>query len=153
MTACEDADGRMAPVMKFSDNPEKTTNPGLKQVWRIRDTRGAAVADVLALDSGDVEALEPGRRSRFWHPSADYRHFYHIIEVPPQPLLKKCFAGGKRCGSQPSLEEIRSYSAADLETFDFTYKRLLNPHGYKVSISEKLRNLKLELIQRHLGDL
>jgi len=28
MTACEDADGRMEPVMKLSDNPEKTTNPG-----------------------------------------------------------------------------------------------------------------------------
>jgi nicotinate phosphoribosyltransferase len=153
MTACEDADGQMAPVMKFSDNPEKTTNPGLKQVWRIRDSQGAAVADVLALDPDDAEALEPGRRSRFWHPSADYRHFYHIIEAPPQPLLKERFAGGKPCGPQPSLEEIRSHSAADLETFDSTYKRRLNPHGYKVSITEKLRSLKLELIQRHIGDL
>jgi nicotinate phosphoribosyltransferase len=37
MAACEDSHGRMMPVMKFSDNPEKTTNPGLKQVWRIKD--------------------------------------------------------------------------------------------------------------------
>jgi len=153
MTACEDADGEMAPVMKFSDNPEKTTNPGLKQVWRIRDKNGAAVADVLALDSFKPEEMKPDRRCRFWHPSADYRHFDHVIEAPPQPLLKKYLAAGKLCGPLPSLDEIRSHSAADLETFDSSYKRRLNPHGYKVSITEDLRSLKLELIQRHLGDL
>ena len=153
MAACEGADGRMSPVMKFSDNPEKTTNPGIKQVWRLRDSKGAALADVLALNDDEIEALRPGNRGRFWHPAADYRHFYHIIETPPQPLLKERFAGGEPRGPQPSLDDIRSHCAADLETFDSTYKRLLNPHGYKVSITEKLRSLKLELLQRHIGDL
>jgi nicotinate phosphoribosyltransferase len=153
MTACEDAGGRMAPVMKFSDNPEKTTNPGIKQVWRIRDSKGAALADVLALDDDDIKAMQPGERGRFWHPAADYRHFFHILEAPPQPLLKERFANGKLRGPQLSLAEIRSYSAADIETFDATYKRLLNPHGYKVSITEKLRSLKLELLQHYIGDL
>jgi len=154
MTACEDANGQMAPVMKLSDNPEKTTNPGPKQVWRIKDSQGAALADVLALDSAaDTEIIESGYRYRFWHPSADYRHFYHITEWAPQPLLKKLIADGKPCGPQPSLDAIRAYSAADLETFDSTYKRLLNPHVYKVSITEKLRDLKLDLIKNHLGDL
>jgi len=154
MTSCEDADGRMEPVMKLSDNPEKTTNPGPKQVWRIKDNQGAALADVLALDSADdTEIIELGYRYRFWHPSADYRHFYHITEWAPQPLLKKYIADGKACGPQPSLKEIRAHSAADLDTFDSTYKRRLNPHVYKVSITEKLRDLKLELIKRHLGDL
>jgi hypothetical protein len=48
MAACEDPEGRMIlnrdqrskvplliPVMKFSDHPEKTTNPGVKQIWRF----------------------------------------------------------------------------------------------------------------------
>jgi len=154
MTACEDTDGRMAPVMKVSDNPEKTTNPGPKQVWRIRDHQGAALADVLSLDSGaDAETLKLGYRYRFWHPSADYRHFYHITEWQPQPLLKKYIADGKPCCPQPSLDEIRAHSTDDLETFDSSYKRLLNPHVYKVSITEKLRELKLELITSHLGEL
>jgi len=153
MTACEDANGRMAPVMKFSDNPEKTTNPGTKQVWRIKDNNGMALADVLALDDDDIQALRPGERGRFWHPAADYRHFYHTIESPLQPLLKERLSGGELCGPLPSLDEIRSHSAADLETLDATYKRLLNPHGYKVSITEKLRSLKLELLQHYIGDL
>jgi nicotinate phosphoribosyltransferase len=153
MTACEDADGKMAPVMKFSDNPEKTTNPGIKQVWRIKNSQGAALADVLALDDEDAGELKPGYRACFWHHSADYRHFYHVMGEPPQPLLKKYLADGEPCRPQPTLDEIRAYSAADFETFDSTYKRLLNPHRYKVSITEKLRDLKLELIKSQLGDL
>jgi nicotinate phosphoribosyltransferase len=53
----------------------------------------------------------------------------------------------------PPLAEIKACAAASLESFDSTYKRLLNPHIYKVSITEKLRSLKLELIQKHLGNM
>jgi nicotinate phosphoribosyltransferase len=135
--------------MKFSDNPEKTTNPGIKQVWRIKDSQGATIADVLAL--ADAEMPEPGHRCCFWHPSADYRHFYQVIEGEPQMLLQQYLADGKPCKSQPPLNEIRAQSIADMETFDPTYKRLLNPHVYKVSITEELRSLKLKLIEKHLG--
>jgi nicotinate phosphoribosyltransferase len=156
MAACEDVQGcrsacaPMIPVMKFSDNPEKTTNPGIKQVWRFKDNNGSAIADVLALDGpGETETFEPGSRLRFWHPSADYRHFNHIVEALPQPLLKKRLENGKPCAPQPTPAEIRAHAAADLETFDSTYKRLLNPHVYKVSVTERLRDLKLELINKN----
>jgi nicotinate phosphoribosyltransferase len=156
MAACENSAGQMIPVMKFSDNPEKTTIPGLKQVWRIRDGNGSPLADVLALDgipdnNRETETLEKGGRYCFWHPSADYRHFFQVIEAAPQPLLKKRIAVGEPCGSYPSLDDIRAHCEADLETFDSTYKRLLNPHIYKVSVTEKLRNLKLDLIKNHLS--
>ena len=139
------------PVMKFSDNPGKTTNPGIKQVWRIRDGSGAAVADIMSID-GDDDALKQGQSYCFWHHSADYRHFLHTIEGSAEPLLKKRIDCGNLIGEQPSLAEIKAYTAANLDTFDATYKRLLNPHMYKVSITEKLRSLKLELIQKHLGN-
>jgi nicotinate phosphoribosyltransferase len=150
MAACEDAQGRMVPVMKFSDNPEKTTNPAIKQVWRFKDENGSAIADVLALDGpGEAETFEQGSHCRVWHPSADYRHFNHIVEAIPQPLLKKRLENGKPCCPQPTPSEIRAHAAAELETFDSTYKRLLNPHVYKVSVTEKLRDLKLELIGKN----
>ena len=139
------------PVMKFSDNPEKTTNPGVKQVWRVKDENGGAVSDVLGADDG-TDTLKEGHRYSFWHPSADYRHFQHAIEGSADPLLKKRMENGVVTEKQPSLAEIKAYAAADLEHFDSTYKRLLNPHVYKVSITEKLRNLKLELIQKHFGN-
>ena len=154
LAAREDETGRMIPVMKFSDNPEKTTNPGVKQVWRIKDGNGAAVADALGLDDpADPDPLEKGKRCRLWHPGADYRHFYHEIEGSVEPLLKQRLANGEASAPSPSLAAIRARAAADLECFDSTYKRLLNPHVYKVSITEKLRGLKLELIRNYLGDL
>jgi len=158
MSACEDKNGKLKPVMKFSDNPEKTTNPGVKQIWRLRDDRGAPVADVLALDSSDgtsadgsegapeAESFERGGRKRFWHTSGDYRHFFHEIGEEPEPLLKMRLNKGQRQGPRLSLAEIRSFSGQGLETFDSTYKRILNPHTYKVSMTEKLRGLKLELL-------
>jgi len=139
-----------APVMKFSDNPDKTTNPGVKQVWRVKDKMGFAVADVMSLDDTS-DALEEGKSYSFWHPSADYRHFIHTIDGSLQPLLKKRVVDGELIGNQPALAEIKARAAADLDSFDSTYKRLLNPHIYKVSITGKLRDLKLELIQKHLG--
>jgi nicotinate phosphoribosyltransferase len=145
----------MIPVMKFSDNPEKTTNPGIKQVWRIRDGQGMAVSDVLGLDDGPwgKDSFVSGNSYTFWHPAADYRHFYHTLDGSAEPLLKPHLEDGKPVGTPPSLEEIRKHVKADLENFDDSYKRLLNPHVYKVSISQSLRSVKLELIKNYLGDL
>ena len=154
MSACEDKNGNMVAVMKFSDNPEKTTNPGVKQIWRLRDEHGAPVADVLALDGPDeAETFKQGSRLRFWHNSGDYRNFFHEISAEPQPLLKMRLNKGQRQGPRLSLAEIRSFSGQELETFDSTYKRLLNPHVYKVSMTEKLRNLKLELINSFVNNM
>ena len=33
--------------------------------------------------------------------------------------------------------------------FDDSYKRILNPHIYKVSISEKLKDLKLSFLKNY----
>jgi nicotinate phosphoribosyltransferase len=152
LTAREDASGALLPTIKFSDNPEKTTNPGLKQVWRLRDAQGMSVADVLGLEDG-AEAPVPGNRYTFWHPAADYRHFYHTLDGAVEPLLKLRLEGGALTAPPPSLETIRTHVRADLETFDASHKRLLNPHVYKVSITGSLRQLKLDLIQAYLGDL
>jgi len=58
---------------------------------------------------------------------------------------------GALCRTLPSLAGIREYSMRSLEAFDSSYKRLLNPHVYKVSITEKLRSLKLDLITNFPG--
>ena len=153
LAAREDGDG-LRPAMKFSDNPEKTTTPGVKQVWRVKDSQGMAVADVLSLKEGErPDLIEQGKRYSFWHPAADYRHFYHSVEGSVEGLLKKQLEGGKLCAASPELGEIRKRVKAELDTLDQSYKRILNPHIYKVSITEALRNLKRGLIKNYLGDL
>ena len=44
----------MIPAIKFSDNPEKTTNPGIKNVYRLYDADGMAKADILALEDEQI---------------------------------------------------------------------------------------------------
>jgi nicotinate phosphoribosyltransferase len=155
LAARDDGKGGLVPVMKFSDNPEKNTTPGVKQVWRIKDIRGMTVADVLSRedDPAGPEIIAPGNRYVFWHPSADYRHFYHTVEGSVEPLLTLRFARRELTAVSPSLREIQKKVQADLETFDTSYKRFLNPHIYKVSMTPKLRTLKLDLIRNYLGDL
>ena len=151
MAARDNEKGCFEAVMKLSDNPEKTTNPGVKQVWRIKDNQGLYVADILTLeDDQNPDLIEKGQTYIFWHPSADYRHFSHTVMGDAEPLLSKKLERGIPIGKGPSLEEIRELVRQGLESLDNSYKRFLNPHIYKVSISEALRTLKLNLINSHL---
>jgi nicotinate phosphoribosyltransferase len=150
LAARNDGAGGFSPVMKFSDNPEKTTTPGIKQVWRIKDASGMAVADVLGLDGIDI--LKKGQRYSFWHTSGDYRCFHHHLDGSVTPLLTKRIENGKLIAPRVKLTEIQKKTQAELDSFDASYKRLLNPHIYKVSITDNLRNLKLELMKQFLGE-
>jgi nicotinate phosphoribosyltransferase len=112
------------------------------------------VADVLALDDPEnPDTLEKGRRYAFWHPMADYRHFYHVLEGSAEPLLKIRIKAGCSTTENSSLDVLRSKVRTNLESLDQSYKRILNPHIYKVSITERVRTLKLELINTYLGEL
>jgi nicotinate phosphoribosyltransferase len=154
LAAMEDETGGLRAAIKFSENPEKTTNPGVKQVWRIRDSLGLCVADVLALEGPEEdESFEKGETYTFWHPSADYRHFSHTLSGSAERLLKKRLEKGSLPAGLPSLENIRALVRRELDSLDQSYKRILNPHIYKVSVTGKLRSLKLELIKNYLGDL
>jgi len=128
----------LQPTMKLSDNPEKTTNPGVKQVWRLFNDDGTAKADVLTLEG---ETIEAGISRRFYHPSNDYQSF---IYTPSQahPMLAKKMENGKQLGKMESLSEIRCRVQAGLELFDRSFKRILNPHIFKVALTEHIRDLK-----------
>ena len=140
----------MIPAMKFSDNPEKTTNPGIKNVWRLYDADGMAKADILALEQ---ETITENLEKRFFHPSVDYRQF---VFTPAKviPLLHKRIEKGNliipEIPPAEQLQKARKTLLSQLETFHGSYKRLLNPHIYKVSITEELKNLKLEFIKARI---
>lgn len=141
---------KMVATMKFSDNPEKTTNPGIKNLWRLYDSDGMAKADILALDSEDIKI---GELRRFYHPSIDYRQFA-FSPAKVEMLLKKRLASGNRTVKAPSSKEAifaaRENAKKQLETIDSSYKRILNPHIYKVSITEELKALKLGFIEARI---
>ena len=69
------------------------------------------------------------------------------------PLLTERIRDGEQVREPSSLDDIRALTRYDLETFDGSYKRIRNPHLYKVSIMPELRDLKLRLINNFLSGL
>jgi nicotinate phosphoribosyltransferase len=137
-----DPEGQSRPVMKFSDNPEKSTNPGVKNLWRLYDQKGAARLDLIS--SGEEE-IQEGVEYLAHHPSADLRQL-KIVPARVEPLLFKVMERGNRTQELPDIVQIQKFMKERIQTFDSTYLRLLNPHIYKVSITDRLYDLKVSLI-------
>ncbi len=140
----------LIPTMKFSDNPEKNTNPGIKNVWRLYDEEGMIKADIVALEGEDLDFT---KENRFYHPSIDYRQFaFKPTQV--EPLLVKRMEKGNlsrpRLPDGEQLLESNRRMKKQLANLDSSYKRFINPHIFKVSISEELKNLKLTFIQERI---
>jgi nicotinate phosphoribosyltransferase len=140
--------GGFEPTMKFSDNPDKSTNPGVKQLVRLYDAEGKAQADLLTLDG---ESPSAGEELILHHPSADWRRL-RLRPAAVRPLLSKVMAGGRALGGAPALADIRAGLRGRFDGFDSTYLRLLNPHLYKVSISSALLEMKLGFIGKYMKD-
>ena len=143
--------GKWLPALKVSESPAKTPNPGHKLVWRLYDQRGKATADLLSLDDEQLEQMD---RILMRHPSEPNKHRSlikgEITEI--EPLLVDVLVEGKRVLGKTTIEEMRARRMADVERLDPGVKRLMNPHIYHVSLTERLWNLKQSLIASALGN-
>ena len=66
-------------------------------------------------------------------------------------LLVPVFIDGRQVYQSPSVMEIQAYAKADMATMWDEYRRLMQPHIYKVDLSDKLYDLKKRLIREHTG--
>jgi nicotinate phosphoribosyltransferase len=135
------------PTIKVSNNPEKVTNPGVKQVWRFTNAEGSPLADLIGLED---EPPAPGSPIRFHHPMGDYRSFSLRDYADMTPLLSLRMKDGKILEGSPGVQALRARAIDGLARLDDTYKRLINPHVYRVSLSTGLRDLKARLIRENL---
>jgi nicotinate phosphoribosyltransferase len=138
--------GEWKPAIKISETPLKTPNPGNKKAWRVYDQRGMATLDLLTLDHEDPWQLTQFRAQ---HPSDPLK--FRIIKQSEigsyEPLLVDIFKEGKLVYQSPTIEQMREQRIKDLSHLDEGVKRLLNPHIYHVSLTEKLWDLKQELVR------
>lgn len=142
--------GELRPTIKVSNQPAKTTNPGLKQFYRFRDATGSPLADLITLDS---EEIMEGRRYTFHHPDLSARRFEMAHYASIEPMLTLHMQDGRRLVPRKSLPEIQEHCRSSLDEFDMTYKRIINPHIYKVSLSNELASLKRELIDQYTTEI
>lgn len=138
--------GHWRPAIKISENPAKTPNPGHKRVWRLYDTRQQATADLLSLADEDPREMPV---LRLHHPTEPYTHrtlaqndLSHI-----EPLLTAVLRDGEQVYDPPDIPAIRRQRQADLDRLDAGVKRIINPHIYHVSLTERLWQVKQSLIR------
>ncbi|MFC4301851.1 nicotinate phosphoribosyltransferase [Cohnella boryungensis] len=140
--------GKLEPVIKISGNPEKISNPGMKEAYRIvnRET-GMAEADYMTLPDDEdicagkpVELVDPLHRHRF----------KRVDNYEALPLLTPIFREGELVYALPKLEEIRSYHEQQLTQFWPEHLRKLNPEQYRVNFSPAFLELKDRLIRQHI---
>ncbi len=134
------------PTIKVSNNAVKTTNPGIKQVYRFYNKDGSAAADLIALD----EEIIPGNRPyTFYHPMYFHDKFTLSKYGMVKPMLSLKMDNGKNLERQGSIKELQKRVKTNLDFFDTSYKRIINPHIYKVSLSDKLKSLKARLLDEY----
>jgi len=67
-----------------------------------------------------------------------------VIELLQKDILKE----GKLLYNMPDLSDIRQICESDLKMIDPGVKRIVNPHIYHVSLTEKLWNLKHSMLNK-----
>jgi nicotinate phosphoribosyltransferase len=138
--------GSWIPAIKISETLAKTPNPGHKRVWRVYDRRDKATADLLSLNDEDPREIAP----LVLHHPTDYAKVRALEQTQIsriEPLLVVVLAEGKLVYDLPSVEAVREQRKADLEYLDPGVQRIVNPHIYHVSLTERLWNLKQEMIE------
>jgi len=140
-------DGGWVPAIKISENPQKTLTPGDKRLWRVYDMRGRATADLLALHGEEVES---SKSLTLRHPTLHSIHRTLCAEEIDriEPLLEQVYLEGKQVYETPSIEEMRELRAADIKKLDPGVRRMVNPHVYHVSLTQKLWDLKQSMIDK-----
>jgi len=137
--------GGWESAIKISETAAKTPNPGVKRAWRIYDRRGVATADLLTMDDegpttdGPLTLRHPMDHTRFRTLERDA-----IGRV--ERLRAEVLREGKLVYDLPALDAIRAQRVGDTERLDLGVRRLVNPHIYHVSLSERLWDQKEQLI-------
>lgn len=132
-----------SPKMKISDNPVKVTNPGVKTVFRLFDkTTNKAIADVIALKGEVIDETKP---LTVTHP-VDRWKTKQVTDFYARELYVDAMIDGKRVLPHKDVYDLQRDCRESLDGFWEEYKRLSNPHAYKVDLSDKLYALKERLI-------
>ena len=146
LTAVEDEQGNIIPKIKISENVGKITNPHFKKLYRFfgNDT-GKAIADYLCVHD---EVVDDTKDLEIFDPSATWKR-KTVYDFTAKELLVPIFKNGELVYDLPTLDEIQKYCAQQIDTLWDEVKRFDNPHTYYVDLSQKLWDIKYDLLKNH----
>ena len=132
--------------IKVSESIDKITNPGFKTLYRLyaNDT-GKAIADYIAFHDEEIDESQP---LTIFDPIATWKR-QELRNYTARKLLCPVFEKGRLVYQSPSLPEIQKYCLAQVDTLWDEMKRFEFPHRYYVDLSQKLWNIKHDLLNSH----
>ncbi|MBQ2939805.1 MAG: nicotinate phosphoribosyltransferase [Clostridia bacterium] len=137
--------GEIIPRIKVSENTAKITNPHFKRLFRLYDKEtGKAIADELLLWDEAIDQSEP---HTIFDPNATWKK-KTLENFVAKELQVPVFIAGECVYESPSIHEIRAYCQEQLDTLWDEVKRFENPHSYYVDLSQKLWDVKRDLLDK-----
>ena len=144
LVGIEKDDGTIVPKIKISENIAKITNPHFKKLYRFyaNDT-GKALADYLCVYD---ETIDDSRPLTIFDPDATWKE-KTLTDFTARELLVPIFRSGELVYDKPTLPEIRQYCSEQISTLWDEVLRFENPHQYYVDLSQRLWNIKNDLLR------
>jgi nicotinate phosphoribosyltransferase len=144
LVAIENEDGSIKPKIKLSENVGKITTPHFKKLYRLKDREtGMAEADLICVHDETVDDTKP---LEIFDPVHTWKRKtmenFEAVELQ-QPI----YLQGKQVYELPTLAQIREHCAQSLGEMWDEVRRFTNPHNYYVDLSDKLWNIKNDMIQ------
>lgn len=144
LCAVEDSKGNIIPKIKISENIGKITTPHFKKLYRLFDKENhKAIADLIAIHDEVIDFTKP---IELFDPQAIWKRKI-VEEYDVEELLVKVFENGKLIYNLPSTKEIRDYCLAQVDSLWDEVKRFENPHNYYVDLTQKLYDLKKDMLK------
>ena len=145
IVAIEDENGQMRNTIKLSNNAEKVSTPGKKQVWRITSReKGKSQGDYITYDGVDVNEQT---EIKMFHPTYTYIK-KTVRDFDAIPLLVDIFKDGEQVYELPALMDIQAYARKEFDKLWDEYKRVLNPQHYPVDLAKDVWQDKMDLIDQ-----
>ncbi len=145
LCAVENDKGEFIPKIKVSENVAKVTIPGAKKLWRLYDNEtGKAIADLITLEDEVVDNTKPYElfdRDFTWKRKT-------VDNYTARELLVPLFVKGKCVYDYPHIEKIKAYCKDQIDTLWDEVLRFENPHNYYVDLSQKLWDLKSDMLKQ-----
>ncbi len=144
----DDNSNSFIPKIKLSENTAKITNPGNKTVFRLYDKETGklradliALADETFLADNDLTIFDP---METWKKTTLEAGTYTIRE-----MLVPIFKNGICVYSSPAVSDICDYCKSEQESLWDETRRLVNPHKVYVDLSDKLYDMKKQLLSEY----
>lgn len=146
-------------VMKMSEDRVKTINPGFQITYRISkyyEGQGEIFkADVTCLRGDSLsKKIEAGESFTICDEFDRYKYkTFEKGEYTAKALQVAVIKDGERCIEQRTIQQKKAYYDENLSRLSPSERRLINPHYYKVDISDDLYNKKNEIMGRLVREI